>query len=356
MAFLQGKKILITGLLNNRSIAYGIAQACKREGADLAFTYVGERFKDRITYIKKPNGGVASARNLGIEEARGEWVAPIDADDLWHPTKLERQVVSALEAPEPPGFVYCWSHFIDEHDRILGSGQNWLISGSALNRLAYANFVANGSALLMSRAAVGGVGGYEPALRQRGGQGCEDLLIELQIARDYPVAVVPEHLVGYRALPDSMSSDSSQMARSWSLVWEILGEQGLKVPVTAVRWNRARVDLDLAQEMAVRRRPIQSLRFVTSALWLDPLRSGAYLSYRLCRTISRLVRGRRIIPQRVRFEAANTEIPVSGDPDELRSLWRLVAAIDERRVERFAREDEMSHVQDSLARAAKTIG
>jgi enoyl-[acyl-carrier protein] reductase I len=49
MAFLQGKKILITGLLSNRSIAYGIAQACHREGAELAFTYVGERFKSRIT-------------------------------------------------------------------------------------------------------------------------------------------------------------------------------------------------------------------------------------------------------------------------------------------------------------------
>ncbi len=49
MAFLQGKKILITGLLSNRSIAYGIATACKREGAELAFTYVGERFKERTT-------------------------------------------------------------------------------------------------------------------------------------------------------------------------------------------------------------------------------------------------------------------------------------------------------------------
>lgn len=48
MAFLQGKKILITGVLSTRSIAYGIAQACHREGAELAFTYVGERFKDRI--------------------------------------------------------------------------------------------------------------------------------------------------------------------------------------------------------------------------------------------------------------------------------------------------------------------
>jgi len=48
MALLQNKKILITGLLSNRSIAYGIARACKREGAELAFTYVGERFKERI--------------------------------------------------------------------------------------------------------------------------------------------------------------------------------------------------------------------------------------------------------------------------------------------------------------------
>lgn len=48
MSFLQNKKILITGLMNNRSIAYGVAQACKREGAELAFTYQGERFKDRI--------------------------------------------------------------------------------------------------------------------------------------------------------------------------------------------------------------------------------------------------------------------------------------------------------------------
>ena len=56
MAFLQGKKILITGLLSNRSIAYGIAAACKREGAELAFTYVGERFKERTADFAKEFG------------------------------------------------------------------------------------------------------------------------------------------------------------------------------------------------------------------------------------------------------------------------------------------------------------
>ena len=49
MGFLTGKKLLITGLLSNRSIAYGIAKACHEQGAELAFSYVGERFKDRIT-------------------------------------------------------------------------------------------------------------------------------------------------------------------------------------------------------------------------------------------------------------------------------------------------------------------
>ena len=46
MGFLAGKKILVTGLLSNRSIAYGIARAARREGAELACTYADERFRD----------------------------------------------------------------------------------------------------------------------------------------------------------------------------------------------------------------------------------------------------------------------------------------------------------------------
>jgi enoyl-[acyl-carrier protein] reductase I len=49
MGFLAGKRLLITGVLSNRSIAYGIARACHAQGAELAFSYVGERFKERVT-------------------------------------------------------------------------------------------------------------------------------------------------------------------------------------------------------------------------------------------------------------------------------------------------------------------
>src|SRR3569832_2493120 len=56
MGFLAGKRLLITGVISNRSIAYGIASACKREGAELAFTYQGDRIKDRVTDFAKEFG------------------------------------------------------------------------------------------------------------------------------------------------------------------------------------------------------------------------------------------------------------------------------------------------------------
>lgn len=59
MGFLAGKRILITGLLSHHSIAYGIAKACHREGATLAFTYQNERFKERITKFAAEFGSTA---------------------------------------------------------------------------------------------------------------------------------------------------------------------------------------------------------------------------------------------------------------------------------------------------------
>ena len=53
MSFLQNKRILITGVLSNRSIAYGVAKACHAQGAQLAFTYQNDRFEERIRDLAK---------------------------------------------------------------------------------------------------------------------------------------------------------------------------------------------------------------------------------------------------------------------------------------------------------------
>jgi enoyl-[acyl-carrier protein] reductase I len=82
MGFLAGKRILITGLLSNKSIAYGIARSCRREGAELAFTYAGDRFKERIEeFAREFDSSIALPCDVGddaqiaalVESLRGRW-------------------------------------------------------------------------------------------------------------------------------------------------------------------------------------------------------------------------------------------------------------------------------------------
>lgn len=96
MAFLQGKKILITGLLNNRSIAYGIAQACKREGAELAFTYQGERFKDRCAEYAQEFG---STLTFDCDVSSDEQINALFADLGKHWDQLDGLVHAIGFAP-----------------------------------------------------------------------------------------------------------------------------------------------------------------------------------------------------------------------------------------------------------------
>lgn len=74
MGFLSGRKILVTGLLSNRSIAYGIARSLKREGAELAFTYADERFKDRVSGLAREFG---SDLVLACDVASDEQIAAL---------------------------------------------------------------------------------------------------------------------------------------------------------------------------------------------------------------------------------------------------------------------------------------
>lgn len=88
MGFLADKKILITGVLSNRSIAYGIARACQREGATLAFTYVNDDLKDRVVKIAGEFGTVPV---LPCDVARDE-----DVDLLFERLKREWGALDGL--------------------------------------------------------------------------------------------------------------------------------------------------------------------------------------------------------------------------------------------------------------------
>jgi glycosyltransferase involved in cell wall biosynthesis len=189
----------------------------------------------RVRVLRQPNRGVASARNRCIEEARGELIAPLDADDLWQPTKVERQVRRLLKAGDATGFVYSWWAWIDGCSAILDRSPRWIVEGEAFEALLQINFTGNASVPLFRKRCVVEAGGYDTKLAAANAGGCEDWELVLRIASRYEIAVVQEILVGYRRLPGSMSTACNTMWRSKELV--IRQMQELKPDVGIRVWK-----------------------------------------------------------------------------------------------------------------------
>lgn len=182
------------------------------------------RHDPRVRMIRQSGVGVAAARNAGAAASAAAWLAFIDADDVWAPPKIASQL-AALSAGGPgAGLAYCWFASIDSDGRVVSFGPQPLYEGRALRALCHANWIGNGSSLLLRRAAFERAGGYDPSLRARGAEGAEDLLIALRVAEHAEFRVVPRYFVGYRQTPRSMSTESLQMFRSTALgLQELLG-------------------------------------------------------------------------------------------------------------------------------------
>jgi glycosyltransferase involved in cell wall biosynthesis len=293
------------------------------------------RNEPRARLISKENGGVASARNRGISEARGEWIAPIDADDLWHPARIAKMVAAACAAEAPPGFVYCWCRHLDRDGRVTGSGPRWHVEGRAFRRLSYVNAVGNGSGLLASRAALLEIGGYDSSLRAERAQGAEDLLTQIRIAHRHPVLVIPEHLVGWRNADGSMSGDFEQMDRSCRLVYRRMTEDGAPAPKLIERRMLASSALDVAEHYAFTGRWGRAAKWLGRALRLDPSRSSLFVSYRIARSIRRMVGPAATEAERPRFLDLDPSEPFNGDPYRLRRFEGVLRRIDLRRLSRL---------------------
>jgi glycosyltransferase involved in cell wall biosynthesis len=172
----------------------------------------------RVRLIRQDNAGVAAARNRGIEEARAALIAPVDADDLWAPAKIERQLATLHRGGPRVALVYTWSTLIDRESRVVGFGRAAMDEGDVLAHMCRGNLMGNGSAALMRRDAVLEAGGYDSTLRAHRAQGCEDMLLYCRIAARHHAAVVPDYLTGYRQGSETMSWDVVQMFRSWRFV------------------------------------------------------------------------------------------------------------------------------------------
>ncbi|MEO0755983.1 MAG: glycosyltransferase family A protein [Cyanobacteria bacterium J06648_16] len=233
----------------------------------------------RIKLIQQNNAGVAAARNRGIEQARGEFIAPLDADDIWFPDCIAAQL-SQMTSPRV-GLVHAWSVFIDEADRLMSSCQSQRWQGGDFVPLVYRNLPGNASCVLVRRQYAQLVGGYDPSHRAQNAQGCEDWDFYLRLAERFEVRTVPRLLVGYRQVTGSMSSNLLPMKRGLDLVLDAVAKRHPSLNPAIYRWSLSNFYCYLALKNSQMGNHCQTLVCLQRALRLDHAPLLQVSAYRL---------------------------------------------------------------------------
>ena len=226
------------------------------------------------------------------------------------------------------GFAYCWMRDIDKDGFVWRDGRRPNHEGPVFLRMLADNFVGNGSALLVRRAAALAVGGYDEGLRGRGGEGTEDVLFQLRLAEHCPAAVAPAYLVGYRRHAGAMSNHPQRMFASWLGVRRGFAFDSADAR-RADRAGLARRRLVLAEALAWRGSWGPALVQAGVALLGDPARTALVLAARVERRLTRR-------PETPRVEFADLDPAVPAWTEPAGRLGDLVARLEARRAARLS--------------------
>jgi len=159
-------------------------------------------YLDRVRYLPKPNGGTGSARNLGIAEARGEFVAFLDGDDLWLPRKLEIQMEAFRREPEIIA-VQCSAYCVDSQlKKVLEERRCGPARDTLIDFLLFRNLPAFSSTVVIRREIARSIGGFGTDLVI-----LSDWDMACRLARVGTLRSVPEILAYYRHYPNNQSRD-----------------------------------------------------------------------------------------------------------------------------------------------------
>lgn len=189
----------------------------------------------RIRLVRQHNQGLAAARNRGFREAQAALVAPIDADDLWHPDFLA-SCKNALDAEAGAPFAYAYSFRIDEDDYLFPFVPPPSPPRHDLAGLLRFNSVGNGSAALFRKEAVLAAGGYDETMRKRGIHGAEDYKLILHLAHAATPVLVDRPLVAYRRVMAGMSlGDPDRQLRACLAVLDELRAAVPEIPDSLFR-------------------------------------------------------------------------------------------------------------------------
>jgi glycosyltransferase involved in cell wall biosynthesis len=168
----------------------------------------------RVKLISQSNQGLAGARNTGVQQATGEYIALLDADDLWGTTKLAKQIKILDDNPEV-GLVYTWASLIDERSKPIGKLHKWEQQGQVWEKLLPCNPIIP-SSVIIRRTCFDRVGSFDTNLLSY----IEDWDMWLRLAKHYQFAVIKEPLLYYRERSSSVSKNWEGMKQSFEIVIE----------------------------------------------------------------------------------------------------------------------------------------
>lgn len=168
------------------------------------------RYGAEVRYIRQSNAGTAAARNAGIKAASSKWIALLDHDDWWLPTKLEAQVDCAERFPNA-SIIYCDAMIYTPSGTISGTflGGKQSFQGQIFEQLLEWCFVLPSTAMIRTEAVVD-VGYFDDSLR-----GTDDYDMWIRLAqKGYEFRAVEKALVAYERQETSFSKNDAAMARS----------------------------------------------------------------------------------------------------------------------------------------------
>lgn len=182
------------------------------------------RFGERIRLIEQKNAGACAARNRGLKEARGEFVAFLDCDDLWEKGKLTRCVETLLARPAA-AMVHSHAYWIDAAGRVFGPPRfPARPEGRVFEALARGNFVVN-STPVCRRAAVEAAGGWDEGIFTTA-----DWDMWLRLAKSGELAFIPEVLARTRVASYYNARNIERTRREWLYV---LDKHAADIPAAA---------------------------------------------------------------------------------------------------------------------------
>ncbi len=243
---------------------------------------------NRINLFQQTNCGVAAARNLAIRHSKGNFIAPVDADDICYPEKIEKLINCFQNLDNRLGLAYSWSNSIDAYGNLIGRGKKSEIEGDVFEYLLFQNFIGNASSCLIRKNCFDVIGFYNPSFFLQQAQGCEDYDIYLRIAAHFQFKVIKDFLTGYRKTENAMSRNYKCMEKSRQLVFQDVKLRYPWIPDIVFKWSLAYYSLWLSSLAAQKGAFHHSLRYLIKAAHNDPLliKNSDYLKL-ICRHIGR---------------------------------------------------------------------